>query len=50
LPAVQATKTSALRATKQKLDQALLDIGYKEKSAAQKHMVTKKLTYQDICC
>ncbi|KAI2498513.1 hypothetical protein MHU86_15973 [Fragilaria crotonensis] len=38
-----------LRATKQKLDQALLDIGYKEKSAAQTHMVTEKLTYQDIC-
>ncbi|KAI2508244.1 hypothetical protein MHU86_6173 [Fragilaria crotonensis] len=30
-----------LRATKQKLDQALLDIGYKEKSAAQAHMVTE---------
>ena len=39
-----------LRATKQKLDQALLDIRYKEKSAAQVHMVAKKLTYQDICC
>ena len=38
-----------LRATKQKLDQALLDIGYKEKSAAQTHMVSEKLTYQDIC-
>ncbi|KAI2503664.1 hypothetical protein MHU86_10788 [Fragilaria crotonensis] len=38
-----------LRATKQKLDQALLDIGYKEKSAAQAHMVSKKLTYQDVC-
>ena len=37
-----------LRATKQKLDQALLDIGYKEKSAAQAHMVAKKLTNQDI--
>jgi hypothetical protein len=38
-----------LRATKQKLDQASLDIGYKEKSAAHAHIVTKKLTYQDIC-
>ena len=38
-----------LRATKQKLDQALLDIGYKEKSGAQAHMVAEKLTYQDIC-
>jgi Zinc knuckle len=38
-----------LRSTKQKLDQALLDIGYKEKSAAQAHMVAEKLTYQDIC-
>ncbi|KAI2506682.1 hypothetical protein MHU86_7783 [Fragilaria crotonensis] len=38
-----------LRATKQKLDQALLDIGYKEKSAAQAHMVSEKLTYQDVC-
>ena len=38
-----------LRATKQKLDQALLDIGYKEKSGAQAHMVAAKLTYQDIC-
>jgi hypothetical protein len=38
-----------LHATKQKLDQALLDIGYKEKSAAQAHMVTEKLTYQDVC-
>ena len=38
-----------LRATKQKLNQALLDIGYKEKSGAQAHMVPAKLTYQDIC-
>jgi hypothetical protein len=38
-----------LRATKQKLDQALLNIGYKEKSAAQAHMVSEKLTYQDVC-
>ncbi len=38
-----------LRSTKQQLDQALLDIGYKEKSAAQVHMVAGKLTYQDIC-
>ena len=38
-----------LRSIKQKLDQALLDIGYKEKTAAQAHMVAEKLTYQDIC-
>ena len=38
-----------LRAVKQELDTALLEIGYKEKSAANKHMVEKKLTYQDIC-
>jgi hypothetical protein len=38
-----------LRTTKQKLDQALLDIGYKEKSAAQAHKVAENLTYQDIC-
>ena len=38
-----------LRSTKQKLDQALLDIGYKEKSGAQAHMVAEKLTYQDVC-
>lgn len=37
-----------LRATKQKLDHALLDIGYKEKSGAHTHMVNEKLTYQDI--
>ncbi len=30
-----------LRSTKQKLDQALLDIGYKEKSGAHAHMVGK---------
>ena len=40
----------ALRSTKQKLDQALLDIGYKEKRGAHAHMVvTKTLTFQDIC-
>jgi hypothetical protein len=39
-----------LRSTKQKLDQALLDIGYKEKSGAHAHMVAEKLTFQDICC
>ncbi|KAI2508011.1 hypothetical protein MHU86_6418 [Fragilaria crotonensis] len=38
-----------LRSTKQKLDQALLDIGYKEKSGAHAHMVAEKLTFQDIC-
>ena len=38
-----------LRSTKQKLDQTLLDIGYKEKSGAHAHMVAEKLTFQDIC-
>ena len=38
-----------LRPTKQKLDQALPDIGYKEKSGAHAHMVAEKLTFQDIC-
>jgi hypothetical protein len=38
-----------LRSTKQKLDQALLDIGNKEKSGAHAHMVAEKLTFQDIC-
>jgi hypothetical protein len=38
-----------LRSTKQNLDQVLLDIGCKEKSAAHAHMVAKKLTFQDIC-
>ena len=37
-----------IHSTKQKLDQALLDIGYKEKSGAHAHMVAKKLTFQDI--
>ena len=38
-----------LRSLKQKLDKALLNIGYKEKSGAQAHMVSQGLTYQDIC-
>lgn len=39
-----------LRATKQKLEQALLDNGFKEKSAANDHMHALKLTYKkDIC-
>ena len=38
-----------LRSVKQELDKALLEIGYKEKVAANQHMVDKKLTYQDIC-
>ena len=38
-----------LRSVKQELDQALLDIGYKEKTAANKHMVDNKLTNLDIC-
>jgi hypothetical protein len=35
--------------TKQKLDQVLLNIGYKEKSGTYGHMVTKKWTFHDIC-
>ncbi|KAI2510749.1 hypothetical protein MHU86_3697 [Fragilaria crotonensis] len=38
-----------LRATKQKLEQALLDIGFKEKTAANDHMSSLRLTYKDIC-
>jgi hypothetical protein len=38
-----------LRSTKQKLDQALLNIRYKKKSGAHAHMVAEKLTFQDIC-
>lgn len=38
-----------LRATKQRLEQALLDIGFKEKTAANDYMVEQKLTYKDIC-
>ena len=38
-----------LRATKQKLEQALLDIGFKEKGAANEHMSKLKLTYKDVC-
>ena len=38
-----------LRATKQKLEQALLDIGFKEKAAANEHLSKHKLNYRDIC-
>ena len=39
-----------LRATKQKLEQALLNIGFKEKTAAHDHMMRQlELTYKDIC-
>ena len=38
-----------LRSVKQKLEQALLDIGFKDKDAANKHMSDNKLTYKDIC-
>ena len=40
-----------LRATKQKLEQALLDIGFKEKGAgpANLHMSNLKLNYRDVC-
>jgi hypothetical protein len=38
-----------LRTVKQRLDKALLEIGYKEKSAANQFMAESKLTYKDIC-
>ena len=38
-----------LRATKQKLEQALLDIGFKERGAANEHMINLRLTYKDVC-
>jgi hypothetical protein len=38
-----------LRTIKQQLDEALLEIGYKEKTAANAYMVELKLTYKDIC-
>jgi hypothetical protein len=38
-----------LRSVKQDLDKALLEIGYKEKSAANAYMIELKLTYKDIC-
>ena len=38
-----------LRATKQKLEQALLDIGFKEKKAAHDHIRELELNYKDIC-
>jgi hypothetical protein len=38
-----------LRSVKQKLEQALLDIGFKEKEAVNLHMQVNKLTYKDIC-
>ena len=37
------------RSVKQDVDKALLEIGYKDKVAANQHMIDKKLTYQDIC-
>jgi hypothetical protein len=38
-----------LRSVKQKLEQALLDIGFKDKETANLHMQVNKLTYKDIC-
>jgi hypothetical protein len=38
-----------LRAVKQKLDQALLDIGYKDKEAATLHMTSMDLMPTDVC-
>ena len=38
-----------LRATKLKLELALLEIGFKEKTAANDYMVEHELTYKDIC-
>jgi hypothetical protein len=39
----------ALRMQKQKLDQALIDIGHMSKKAALLHMVQNGLTVKDIC-
>ena len=39
-----------LRSMNHRLDQALLNIGYKKKSGAHAHMAAKKLAFQDICC
>ena len=38
-----------LRSVKTKLEQALLDIGFKDKEAANLYMQANKLTYRDIC-
>jgi hypothetical protein len=38
-----------LRSVKQKWEQALLDIGFKDKDAANLYMQVNKLTYKDIC-
>ena len=38
-----------LRCVKQKLEQALLDIGFKDKEAVNLHMQVNKLTYNNIC-
>ena len=38
-----------LRPMKQKLETALLDIAYKTKEAANKHMKDEELTYNDVC-
>ena len=38
-----------LRDLKKRLSHALLEIGYKDKVAANKHMIDNKLTYKDIC-
>jgi hypothetical protein len=39
----------ALRMRKQKLDQALIDIGHMSKKSALQHMVQKGLTVKDVC-
>ena len=38
-----------LRSVNQRLEQALLDNGFKDKEAANLHMQEQKLTYKDIC-
>ena len=38
-----------LRGLKQKLNSALLEIGFKDKAAADAHMLANGLTYKDIC-
>jgi hypothetical protein len=37
------------KSVKQKLEQALLDIGFKDKEAAYLHMKFNNLTYKDTC-
>ena len=38
-----------LHTVKQTLNKALLEIGFKDRAAADAYMTAKKLTYKDIC-